>query len=365
MSLEPSKPATEQLRPLLELLILRTSTVTLIAVGLLTTALILLFVRGSDAVELSAFEIALRAAPVAIAAVVFIIVATVLAVRPLVREVENLSRAVRILNPDDVVASLQKASDVIEKTTRSSRETAILADILADSFKKLRDVGARRSRFIAEASHELRTPLTALRGEIEIALRRERPAEIYRESLQVALESTEKLQALTNHLLEVSKAEHIDKQLVPTDLRDAIREAIRIRKPLFETRGIEIIWNEPAQHRTAWADHLLAVRAIANLLDNVDAHARATKVAVHTRIEGDHVFVSVNDDGIGVDGEAIDDLFEPFGRSIDSPGHGLGLTLVRSLMRTQGGDVQWTGAGLDGKGARFELRFRAAKGPVA
>lgn len=360
MSSTPVNQRSARLRPLLQLLILRTAAITVFSVGSLTVALILLFKPEAGREPLSVLEITLRALPVTVLTAAFIISATVYAVRPLVRELESLSRAVRILDPTDVVASLQRASDVIERTSRSSRETAILADILASSFKKLRDVGARRSRFIAEASHELRTPLTALRGELEIALRRERPAEIYRESLQVALENTEKLQALTDHLLEVSKAEHNDNQLVPTDLRDAIREAVRIRAPLFEADGIALKWTEPAQERVALADHLNAVRAIANLLDNVMAHARATQCAVHTRIEGEHVFVSINDDGIGVDGEAIDDLFEPFGRSMDSPGHGLGLTLVRSLMRTQGGDVQWTGAGIDGKGARFELRFRAA-----
>ena len=347
-------------RPLLSLLTLRTTAVTLISVSLLSAALVLLFTREGHSEPLSAFAIALRAVPVALVAAALIITATVFAMRPLVREIESLSRAVRIVDEHDVVRSLQEASDVIQDISRSSLETEILAGILSSSFKTLRDVGARRSRFIAEASHELRTPITALRGELEIALRRERPAEIYRESLEIALENTEKLQALTDHLLEVSKAAHEDAPRTATDLRDAIREAIRIRQPLFEAAGIEILWTEPDVPRSAFADHLHAVRAIANLLDNVKAHAGATKVAVHTRIEDPHVFISVNDDGCGVDGEAIDDLFEPFGRSMDSPGHGLGLTLVHSLMRTQGGDVQWTGLGLDGKGARFELRFRAA-----
>lgn len=348
----PSKPRQA---PLLQSLILRLSAVTLVSVGLLTAAL-LIFVAPSE----SPLLMATRALPIAIVACALIVTTTVLAMRPLVREIEALSRAVQIVDENDVVASLQKASDVIERISRSTTETAILANILSSSFQKLRDVGARRSRFIAEASHELRTPLTALRGELEIALRRERTAEIYRESLQVALENTERLQALTDHLLEVSKAQHSDRPLIATDLRDAIREAIRIRQSLFEAEGIEIAWVAPSQERNAYVDHLVAVRAIANLLDNVKAHASATKVAVHTRIEGEHIFVSVNDNGCGVNSEAIDDLFEPFGRSMASPGHGLGLALVRSLMRTQNGDVQWTGIGLDGKGARFELRFRAA-----
>jgi signal transduction histidine kinase len=68
-----------------------------------------------------------------------------------------------------------------------------LAGAFNELLDKLESAHGTQQRFLADASHELRTPLTVLRGEIEVALRRERPAEEYREVLESSREEIERL----------------------------------------------------------------------------------------------------------------------------------------------------------------------------
>src|SRR5690625_5531953 len=87
---------------------------------------------------------------------------------------------------------------------------------------------AIRARFIAESSHELRTPLTVLRGELELALRKERTAQEYKEALSIALESTLQLQALSEHLLEISRTERQAAYIQTFDLQKTDRKSTRL-----------------------------------------------------------------------------------------------------------------------------------------
>lgn len=308
-------------------------------------------------VDASTWRVAGFAVPLALLAAFLIVFALWLATRPLVRELETLSDAVELLNARDPLHSLATAIEAIERTPKSSEETAILATALSNALKEMQTAAEQRARFIAEASHELRTPITAMRGELEVTLRRERDAAAYREALGIALDNAMRLQGLTEHLLEASRADQQRSRLDAIDLRDAVADALRSRAAILQQAGVTAEFSPPPAPVLGRAEHQLAVRVIANLLDNVCVHAHATTVSVQIRDEGKVIRVVVSDDGRGIQAEALVDLFEPFGRTTDSRGHGLGLYLVRTLMRAQGGNVQWRGPGLHGRGASFELVF--------
>lgn len=308
-------------------------------------------------VDRSVWRSTFVAIPLAFLAAIFIIAALWLTTKPSVRELEELSRAVNLLESSDPLGSLSTAIAAVKKTPQTSNEMAILATALQQAFEELQHAAERRSRFIAEASHELRTPLTVMRGELEVTLRRDRSNEAYREALQIALDSTLTLQALTEHLLEVSRNEEQRATMRRIDLRSVVRDALKSRQELFESAGVRIDWQPPSQEIPVQADFQLALRALSNLLDNALSHAQPTRVHIRLRTEKDRVVLSVLDDGRGIDPDTVLVLFDPFGRNTESAGHGLGLYLVRTLMRAQNGEAVWIGDGLEGQGAGFELLF--------
>lgn len=311
-------------------------------------------------VDASTWRSTMIAIPLGFLAALLIMAALRVAATPAVRELEELSRAVALLDGHDPLGSLHAATNAVRKTPHTSQEIAVLAHGLQQAFEELQRAAERRSRFIAEASHELRTPLTVLRGELELSLRRERSNEAYREALEIALESTLTLQDLTEHLLEISRNEEQQATIHSIDLRTIIDEALHSRGELFESGGLVVEWEPPSEPCVVYADYQLALRSLNNLIDNALRHADAQRLTLAVRQEHERWVISVRDDGRGIDPDAELVLFDPFGRSTESGGHGLGLYLVRTLMRAQGGEVVWLGHGLDGRGAGFELKFQTA-----
>lgn len=303
------------------------------------------------------------AIPLALLAALLIVGALRLAIRPPVRELEKLSEAVGLLERRDPLGSLALASTAIKQTPHTSAEIALLSGAIHDAFDELQRAGERRARFIAEASHELRTPITALRGELEVTLRRDRENDAYKDALEASLQSALRLQSLAEHLLEISGHEEQEATLGPVDLRAIVDEAIHLRADRAENKGIDILWQPPEAPIWALADQAFAFRALGNLIDNAMQHADAEQLHIRLVPDDHHVRILVQDDGKGIDKDAMVVLFEPFGKSIESEGHGLGLYLVRTLMRAQQGDVLWTNDDSKQPGAHFELRFQRADQP--
>lgn len=295
------------------------------------------------------------AIPLALLAALLIVFAVWLAIKPAVRELDTLRRALDLLERTDPEGSLTEASRVIEHTAHTSQEVAILARTLQQALEEMRRASAQRARFIAEASHELRTPLTVLRGELELALRKERSAPQYKDALHIALESTLQLQELSEHLLEISRTERQTAHIQTIDLHATVQHLLQANHDRFAQRGVRVQPPHPQKPTFIEADPLLTERAIQNLFDNVLKHADAQTLTIE--IQHDHVLV-VRDDGRGLDHATQSILFEPFGRSDEGTSHGLGLYLVRSIMRAQGGEVLFVPTTL---GAQFELHFQASQ----
>jgi signal transduction histidine kinase len=141
----------------------------------------------------------------------------------------------------------------------------------------------------------------------------------------------------------------------PVDLDDIVlTEARRPRRVTVDIGGVS------AGQVRGRVDEL--TRVVAHLLDNAARHA-ASKVAVSLESLGDHVVLSVDDDGPGVPSEHRDRVFERFvrldeARERDRGGAGLGLAVVASVVSAGGGDVTVTDSELGG--ARFTIVFPAA-----
>jgi signal transduction histidine kinase len=228
---------------------------------------------------------------------------------------------------------------------------------LAATFDRLLDrlAGSLRNeqRFSAELSHELRTPLSRIVAEVDLALRRERGSEEYRDALRAISTSAARMARTLDALLTAARVESRP-GAHQSPLAPALREAISDVTPLANQRRVHFEVDPIDADLRAGTDPELVERVLSPVLENASRFARS-EVHVSTRRSDEGLVVEISDDGPGVSEAERERVFEP-GVTNDPNGHrgaGLGLALARRLVRSAGGDVQCKPT--DGVGARFDV----------
>jgi heavy metal sensor kinase len=233
-----------------------------------------------------------------------------------------------------------------------------------DLLCRLQEAFERQRRFTGDASHQLRTPLTAMLGQVEVVLRRERPAGEYREVLAQVHGQADHLRRIVEALLFLARADaeaRLD-ALEVTDLADALTD---LRKrwsghPRAPDLRAEAAGGGPFLAR---AQPLLLGQLLDNLVDNAFKYSEPGRpVVLRLRREAGAVALDVEDPGAGIAAEDLPHVFEPFYRSAESrrlgrPGVGLGLAMVQRIAAALGGGV--TAESRPGAGSRFTLRLPA------
>jgi signal transduction histidine kinase len=227
---------------------------------------------------------------------------------------------------------------------------------------RLEGMQSAQQRFVADASHELRTPLTILRGEIEVALRRDRPSSEYRKTLESCREEIEALSQLVDGLLVLARCDSGNRIAAPArgELGRAAREVCERLHPQAQERQIELVVDAIA---TAWVplDDASLGRILLNLVDNALRHSSpGERVWVHVADERGFSVLRVIDHGIGISAEDQSRIFDRFyrvdaGRSREGGGTGLGLAIVKALVETSGGAIHVRSA--IGKGSEFTVTW--------
>jgi len=249
--------------------------------------------------------------------------------RSLRRRLEALSEHVAALREGDLSRALLPE--------RERDELATLRDVLAQATRSIRQARDTRERFIADAAHELRTPLTLMRTSLDLALRRERSVDELKLALRDTREEVDRLGALATRLLDMAQLAQDGEPKERVNLTELLRDAMAAATADAEARSIDL--------SLMGADDLTALvrkegirRAVDNLLSNALKYARSTIELRIQRIDGEHIAVSVRDDGPGIPEAERELVFEPFHRVRGSePGAGLGLALVREVARLHGG----------------------------
>lgn len=225
-----------------------------------------------------------------------------------------------------------------------AREYERLVRVLNTMLDRIDDAFEAQRRFTADASHELRSPLTALRGEIELALRRERSPDEYRRVLSSALEEAERLSGMAENLLTLARSDAgaIQPRLTRVDLRQRVGEVVERLQPRAADRAVSLRLSTDAPVPIVGDGELLE-RLAWNLTDNAIRFAPpggSVDVSVGTR-NGD-AWLVVRDDGPGFESDDLERVFERFYRppgSVDPEGSGLGLAIVRAIALAHGGDA--------------------------
>ena len=224
-------------------------------------------------------------------------------------------------------------------------------DQLATTFNQMLDRIQTLLTEIKEMSdniaHDLRTPITRIRGTAEVTLTTGKSLNDYENLAASTIEECDRLLAMINTMLMISKTEAgLDKLArEEIDLARLIREACELFEPSAEDQGVTLTCMAPAGTRV-FGDARMIQRMLSNLLDNAIKYTPSGgTVTVSLSEKGGRVLVSVQDTGCGISPGDLPRIFERFYRSDQSrskPGIGLGLSLARAIARAHGGDITAT-----------------------
>jgi signal transduction histidine kinase len=194
-----------------------------------------------------------------------------------------------------------------------------------------------------DVAHDLKTPLSRLRTRLEQALSEPSAASGQREAIRAAIDEADRLLATFNALLSIAELESgsLRDQTEPLDLSEIARSAAELYEPVAEERGFVLTIAAEPGVRVQGDRHLLA-QALANLLDNALKYADGGEIAIRAFRRDGHAVLEVADRGPGIseaDREAAFDRFFRLEQSRTTPGNGLGLSLVRAIVRRHDGTV--------------------------
>ncbi|KFI06700.1 PAS domain S-box protein [Massilia sp. BSC265] len=224
----------------------------------------------------------------------------------------------------------------------------------------LHDAARRKDEFLAMLAHELRNPLAPVSAAAELLAMGKLGAGPARKASQVIIRQVKHMTALVDDLLDVSRVSRgeITLRMASLDMKIVIGSAIEQVRPLIESRGHTLAVKLAPATAYVSGDEKRLIQIVANLLNNA---AKYTLPGGHIDVElytaDNQVCIAVSDNGIGIAPEAqptVFELFEQVQRTSDRAdgGLGIGLALVRSLVRMHEGTVSCHSEGL-GHGSRF------------
>lgn len=238
----------------------------------------------------------------------------------------DLSQRLNLALPDDEVGRLARTFD--------------------DMLERLDAAFKRQRQFTADASHELRTPLTAIKGQVEVALSKERSTHAYREVLQTVNEEIDRLIRLVGSLLTLARA---DSGQIPI-ASDAVHVDALISAAVEQVRPAALqkqlqLGIDAGPNLVLRADEDLLLQLLLNLLDNAIKYTPAGgSVTVGWTTDDGYAQLWVRDTGVGVSGEHLGRIFDRFyradkARSRTEGGVGLGLSISRWIAQAHAGTI--------------------------
>lgn len=269
--------------------------------------------------------------------------------------VDALTRTARTISGSNLSRRLE--------SLHTGDELQRLSDTLNGMLGRIETAFSRVTQFTADASHELRTPISLIRTEAEIALRKSRTEEEYRDALFHVLSEAEKTSSMVEKLLFVARSDSGQNALEmrPLDLRDIVRKVSREWKGTAESKALKFTEMVTGRNLPVQGDQAALQQLLNILLDNAVKYTPGPG-SVHLSVEdmGGNAVLKVADSGIGIALEDQARIFERFyradkARSRELGGAGLGLAIARGIVVQHHGSIQVQS--VPGKGSTFVAEF--------
>ncbi len=259
----------------------------------------------------------------------------------------------RALTPVSTMAAVAKemrAADLQERlpVSKTGDELEDLSRAFNGLLDRLQDSFERQRRFTGDASHQLRTPLTIMRGHLEVALRRERSSDEYRQTLATVERQVSQLQHIVEALLVLARADEESQRptLQPLDLASWLPEFVQSWADHPRASEITLQPLDSTAGRLVVQSHaVLLGELLNNLLDNATKYSPpGTAITLSAECVAEAVLIHIDDRGPGISATDLPHLFEPFYRARVSPtaaqpGTGLGLSIASRIARLLGGSL--------------------------
>ena len=231
-------------------------------------------------------------------------------------------------------------------------------------FGRLESAVGTLSQFVADVSHELRTPLSVIRTTADLALRRVRSPEYYRQSLEEVSLGAERMTRIVEDLLILARTDTVTFEMPRTelDLREVLSSVCSEAGPLADLRRIQVESSLGPVPVLVRGNRAALHRLFLALMDNALKYSSpGGKVIVRIdRTEG-QVAAQVKDFGRGIAKTDLPHIFKRFYRADPSrtgEGHGLGLALADSVARAHGALIEVDSQ--EGSGSSFRVLFTAS-----
>ena len=223
----------------------------------------------------------------------------------------------------------------------SQDEIGYLANTMNYMAEELNTLEEDQRKFVSNVSHDFRSPLTSIKGYIEAMLDGTIPVEMQEKYLKIILFETERLNKLTQNILDLNQFGHRGMRLdvADFDINRMIRNTILTFEGTCGKKGLTFDLLLTGKELFVTGDMIKIQQVLYNLIDNATKFSHAnTAIKIETNIRNEKVIISVKDSGIGIPADSIKKIWERFyktdlSRGKDKKGTGLGLAIVKEIIQ--------------------------------
>ena len=265
---------------------------------------------------------------------ILIIVFTIIVYRP----IRNITKAAERYAKGDFSKQIK---------VTSNDEIGYLANTINYMATSLSTLEDEQRKFVSNISHDFRSPLTSIKGYIEAMLDGTIPVEMQEKYLNIILFETERLNKLTQNILDLNKFGHngisLDKS--DFDINQLIRNTTMTFEGVCNKKGLSFDLYLTGEELFVKADMSKIQQVLYNLIDNATKFSHNnTAITIETNIRNEKVLISVKDKGIGIPSDSIKKVWERFyktdlSRGRDKKGSGLGLAIVKEIVQAHNENI--------------------------
>jgi signal transduction histidine kinase len=223
---------------------------------------------------------------------------------------------------------------IIKRDFIAQKEKAIRSDLL-------------KSAFLSNMSHEIRTPMNAIVG-FSSLIEDEKDQSVRAQYVDIIQNSSDNLLKLINDIIELSKIETSDFQLIYEgftidQLFTAVKQIILIEQKKHKRTGIKIIYDNKVANKTIISDPRRIQQLLVNLIVNALKFTEKGSVIIDAKLNNNLLQFTVTDTGIGIKPEDLPKIFDRFVKfdhnGSNKEGSGIGLTLVQHIVELLKGEI--------------------------
>ncbi|MGI5884203.1 MAG: sensor histidine kinase [Candidatus Spyradocola sp.] len=272
------------------------------------------------------------------------------------RPLRELAHAAKQLGQGDMTVKVRVYAD---------DEIGEVSKAFNNMVDELKNIEEQRKGFVANVSHELRSPITSIAGYLQGMLDGTIPPQDQRKYMQVVYDETQRLTRLIRDLLDLSRIESGNVPMNPVDfnINELMRRVLIKYEGRIEEKNMEVEADFADEPCMVHADMDRIEQVVSNLVDNaIKFCGQYGKLTLVTKVDKQICFVSVIDDGAGIDEKDLPHVFDRF-YTVDKAhtsgkGTGLGLSIVKQILRQHGHDI--TVESTQGQGTNFTFTLDMA-----